>query len=386
MGMVENDRSGGSGDDRKNEETAAMSEGPPPKSPWKKPTAAGDVPVMSGNNESWPALADAAQQRSRNLDASAKSGANSEVAAPPQQPRPPQQQQGSSGQPKSHSGHPNSAHRYSSSRHQKSGAKRNPNGAPPFPAPLPYQQPMMPNAFHGAIPPPPVAVPAFAYPPAPFPTVEPHLVKPGTETLPIQPFAPPNSVQSPMRGDSDGYQPKFPKRRSDAQESNGHIGHTWHHQRAFNPRGSNIPLQQGMGARPMVRPAFFPPGPGFMVGPAFPGSPMYPIPVVPPGGFRGPHPPHFIPYPLNPGHLMLTSEPLTLEDRVVKQVEYYFSDQNLQTDSFLVSLMDAQGWVSISAIADFKRLKRMTTDVAVILDALQSSNAVEVQVWLILTS
>ncbi|CAL1366643.1 unnamed protein product [Linum trigynum] len=379
MGVVENDASGGSGDDRRNEEAApAMSEGPPPRSPWKKPTAAGDVPVMSGNDASWPALADAAQQRSRNLDASAKSGANSEVVAPPQQP-PPQQQQGSSGQPKSHSGHPNSGHRYSSSRHHRSGAKRNPNAAPPFPAPLPYQQPMMPNAFHGAMPPPPIPVPTFAYPPAPFPTIEPHMVKPGTETSPIQPFAPPHSVQSPMKGDSDSYQPKFPNRRSNVQESSDHVGHTWHHQRAFNPRGTNIPLQQGMGARAMVRPSFFPPGPGFMVGPAFPGSPMYPIPLVPSGGFRGPHPPHFIPYPMNPGHLMLTSEPLTLKDHVVKQVEYYFSDQNLQTDSFLVSLMDEHGWVSISAIADFKRLKRMTTDISLILDALQSSNAVEVQ-------
>ena len=32
------------------------------------------------------------------------------------------------------------------------------------------------------------------------------------------------------------------------------------------------------------------------------------------------------------------------------------SDENLQTDHYLISQMDAEGWVPISTIADFKRV------------------------------
>lgn len=34
----------------------------------------------------------------------------------------------------------------------------------------------------------------------------------------------------------------------------------------------------------------------------------------------------------------------------------FFSDENLQNDHYLISLMDDQGWVPISTIADFKRV------------------------------
>jgi la-related protein 1 len=32
------------------------------------------------------------------------------------------------------------------------------------------------------------------------------------------------------------------------------------------------------------------------------------------------------------------------------------SDENLQNDHYLISLMDDQGWVPVSIIADFKRV------------------------------
>lgn len=43
-----------------------------------------------------------------------------------------------------------------------------------------------------------------------------------------------------------------------------------------------------------------------------------------------------------------------LEDAVTKQIEYYFSRQNLATDAYLVSQMDSEMWVPISTIAGFK--------------------------------
>lgn len=48
------------------------------------------------------------------------------------------------------------------------------------------------------------------------------------------------------------------------------------------------------------------------------------VPIAPPGSIRGPHPPRFFPYPMNPGAPMLSPEMLTLKANIVKQIEYYF--------------------------------------------------------------
>ncbi|KAJ0803350.1 putative la-type HTH domain, winged helix-like DNA-binding domain superfamily [Helianthus annuus] len=57
----------------------------------------------------------------------------------------------------------------------------------------------------------------------------------------------------------------------------------------------------------------------------------------------------------------------------------FYSEYNLLNDRYLISLMDDQGWVPISTIADFKRVKSMSTDIPLIVDALQSSSTLEVQ-------
>lgn len=357
---------GESGDDQKEVNNG-------PKSPWKTPVVA-DAPVMGA--EAWPALADVQhqqqqqQQRSKTND-SAPTKAAAVVLSPTQ---------GSIGQQKSHgSGNPNSSYKYSSSRHQKSSSKRNPNGAPPFPVPFPYQQPSLPPVFHAMVPPPHIAVSGYAYQPgpAPFPSVENHLVKSGSDSSTVPPFVPPVNVQPPPRGDPNAYAANFSNRRPNVQESGGHLNHTWH-QRAYGPR-DNIALQQGIGPRPLVRPPFFAPAPGFMVGPTFPGPPICYVPVPPPGSFRGGHPPRFMPYPTSPGAPVQPRETLSLRDNIIRQIDYYFSDENLKTDHYLISLMDGQGWVPISTIADFNRVKKMTMDIPFILDALQSSSTVEVQ-------
>ncbi|XP_044511540.1 la-related protein 1A-like [Mangifera indica] len=74
-----------------------------------------------------------------------------------------------------------------------------------------------------------------------------------------------------------------------------------------------------------------------------------------------------------------TMPPAALKDSVRKQIEYYFSDENLRDDPYLISLMDGQGWVAISNIAEFRRVKKMSTDISFILDALKSLTSVEVQ-------
>ncbi|XVF68612.1 hypothetical protein PTKIN_Ptkin11bG0015500 [Pterospermum kingtungense] len=348
------------------------------KSPWKTPVidgekAAADAPVMG--TQSWPHLG-GTQQTPDNAQVATAAGSAPVSSV----------EQGAAGQNKSNvSGNTNAPHKHSSARHQKSGSKRNPNAGPRFPVPLPYyQQPMSP-VFPAMVPPSHVAVPGYAYQPVPgpFPGIEPQLVKSGAETT-MQAFGPPvqgvdagRNMQPPPRGDPNAYPANFSNRRSNMQEPGGHLNPGWNHQRAFNPR-EPFPMQQGIGPRPFARPPFFGPAPGFMVGPSFPGPVCY-VPVAPPGSLRGPHPPRFVPYPINPGTAMLPPETVSLRTNIVKQIEYYFSDENLQNDHYLISLMDDQGWVPISTIADFKRVKRMSTDIDFILDALLSSSTVEVQ-------
>lgn len=358
-----------------------------PKSPWKRPVVVvegngGDAPVMGA--ESWPALSDA--QRPKLSDTPIKSPP---VLAAPPPPPPPSVVQGPIGQTKSHGhGNPNPSHKHAPSRHQKSGSKRNPNGAPPFPVPLPFHQPPVPPVFHPPmVPAPHIPLTGYAFQPCPgpFASVEPHLVKPGCET-PMQAFVPQmhaidssRSIQPSPRGDPNGYLVNLPNRRPNMQEAGGHFNHAWNHQRPFGSR-DGIHMQQSLGPRTFVRPPYMGPTPGYMIGPSYSGpAPMYYLPVPPPGSIRVPHPQRFIPHPVNPGAPMQPPEALALRINLVKQIEYYFSDENLLKDQYLISLMDDEGWVSISIIADFKRVKKMSTDLPFILDALQISSTVEVQ-------
>ncbi|CAI9777911.1 unnamed protein product [Fraxinus pennsylvanica] len=131
-------------------------------------------------------------------------------------------------------------------------------------------------------------------------------------------------------------------------------------------------------------PSPLPPGaPPFIVAPpagrVFPGqmgfdmsSPIIYIPTLPPESFR---PMPIMPPP--PPMLFATSDPLP--SLIVKQIDYYFSDENLVKDNFLRSNMDDQGWVPITLIAGFRRVQQLTYDVPLILDSLRNSTIVEVQ-------
>ncbi|KAH9606957.1 hypothetical protein KSS87_009351 [Heliosperma pusillum] len=59
-----------------------------------------------------------------------------------------------------------------------------------------------------------------------------------------------------------------------------------------------------------------------------------------------------------------------------KGVEYYFSDENLPSDKFLIKYVkkDKEGFVPISVIATFRKVKRLTKDSSVIVDALKESS------------
>ncbi|XP_052209933.1 la-related protein 1A isoform X2 [Diospyros lotus] len=379
MVVAENE---GSGDEQRDSSSAA------PKSPWKTPIATdgpespSDAPAMAA--DSWPPLSDA--QRPRNSDSAATKPPEvaDGVALPPASRAP-----GSGEHQKLHGpGNPNSSHKYSQSRHQRTGAKRNPNAGPYFTVPQPYHQPSMPPVYPNMVPMPHAPAPGYAYQPypLPFPSVEINMVNSGSE-MPMQSFVPPGtdidanrSFQAQSRGDPNARVAKFSNRRPNMREPGGHFNPMWNNQRAPGSR-DNIAVQQTVGLRAFARPPFYGPAPVFIGGPSFPGAPgpLYYFPAAPPSPVRLPQPSQFVPQAPSAVTYMLPPETLDLRANIVKQIEYYFSDGNLQHDHYLISLMDEQGWVPISKIADFKRVKSMSTDIDFILNALLSSSAIEVQ-------
>lgn len=61
-----------------------------------------------------------------------------------------------------------------------------------------------------------------------------------------------------------------------------------------------------------------------------------------------------------------------------KQIEYYFSEENLQRDFFLRRKMDPDGYLPISLIASFHRVQALTQDVNFIIESIKDSSDVEV--------
>lgn len=72
-------------------------------------------------------------------------------------------------------------------------------------------------------------------------------------------------------------------------------------------------------------------------------------------------------------------DPISLQSRLLKQIDYYFSIGNLCKDVFLRSNMDDRGFVPVSLIASFNRVRLLSSNPSLILEALQSSSIVEVQ-------
>ncbi|KAL9312580.1 hypothetical protein ACSQ67_018032 [Phaseolus vulgaris] len=68
-----------------------------------------------------------------------------------------------------------------------------------------------------------------------------------------------------------------------------------------------------------------------------------------------------------------------LTNTIVNQIDYYFSDANLVRDEYLRSNMDEQGWVPITLIASFPRVRSLTSNIKLILESLRASTVVEVQ-------
>ena len=69
------------------------------------------------------------------------------------------------------------------------------------------------------------------------------------------------------------------------------------------------------------------------------------------------------------------SELTKLERDIIRQIEYYFSENNMRRDKFLIQKVGEteEGWVEINVLLTFNRLKALTEDAKLIADILDKS-------------
>ncbi|KAK9271245.1 hypothetical protein L1049_026835 [Liquidambar formosana] len=361
----------------------------PKKPAWNKPSnGVVEVPVMGA--DSWPALSETTRASPKSLpDSSSKpisDGSVSVSQAPAILHSPPKQA--------TTNVNPNSMPNHALPVRQRS-MKRGVGGtgggpvqggfahAPPPPPPLPpipvFEIPH--NAFGKLVP---AAVPDSTH------REPPHRGN-NWETRPIGGFVSqshavndhPSPRNSSRRGNfgphprGDGYHNNYGGRHNQDRGN-----HDWN-SRSSNVRDAHMqphraPLRNFVRHPPPASAPFISPQPvrpfGNPIGFPEMTSPVYIIPALPSESFRGmpfvtPPPPPAMYYPFPDPHL-----PTLL----VNQIEYYFSDANLIKDEFLKSNMDEQGWVPITLIASFPRVKNLTNNIQLILDSMRRSTVVEV--------
>lgn len=65
-----------------------------------------------------------------------------------------------------------------------------------------------------------------------------------------------------------------------------------------------------------------------------------------------------------------------LEQKIIKQIDYYFGDINLPRDKFLQEkIKEDEGWVPVEVLLTFKRLASLSEDPAVIAAAVEKSES-----------
>ncbi|XP_077231227.1 la-related protein 1C-like [Tasmannia lanceolata] len=158
----------------------------------------------------------------------------------------------------------------------------------------------------------------------------------------------------------------------------------WNSYRNFSNRDLHLQPHRVV-SRPFIRPPPPPSVPFISPQPVRPfgnpmgfpemSSPVYYVSAPPPESFGGVQ---FFTQVAPPTMFFPAPDP-QLHTKLVKQIEYYFSSENLCKDIFLRQNMDEQGWVPISLIAGFKKVKLLTNNIQFILDTIRTSTFVEVQ-------
>ncbi|KAK7346319.1 hypothetical protein VNO80_20835 [Phaseolus coccineus] len=103
--------------------------------------------------------------------------------------------------------------------------------------------------------------------------------------------------------------------------------------------------------------------------------PMVYVPPPPLESMRG------VPFvsPIPPNAMFFQPTDNLLHTKIVNQIDYYFSNDNLVKDIYLRRNMDDQGWVPINLISNFKKVKYLTENIQTVIDAVRASSVVEIQ-------
>jgi len=81
------------------------------------------------------------------------------------------------------------------------------------------------------------------------------------------------------------------------------------------------------------------------------------------------------------GHAGMPGLPMDqLKEMLLRQLEYYFSRENLAHDTYLMSQMDSDQFVPIAIIANFNQIKKLTSDIKLVTQVLRESPNVQVDV------
>lgn len=63
-----------------------------------------------------------------------------------------------------------------------------------------------------------------------------------------------------------------------------------------------------------------------------------------------------------------------LDQKIIRQIEYYFGDINLPRDKFMQEkTKEDDGWITVDVLLSFKRLANLSTDPKVIAEAIKKS-------------
>ncbi|KAK7409901.1 hypothetical protein VNO78_00286 [Psophocarpus tetragonolobus] len=344
------------------------------KPAWKRPSngvlEAG--PVMGAL--SWPALSESTKSSAKSTsDSSVKTADDGSLLTTPQEPvipDSPHKQTAGSAKAMNYGGIVNrqrsmkrggsNGNNVGSGPVQNNFSSVSPNfPPPPPPPPFPVLQ-MPPSSF------------AHGMPGVPVPTPAPRDPYRGNWDTrpPLGGFMPPmNEHRSPSRRGNAGHHPRgdgsYHSRRDQDRTNYANTRDAHANQQRMPPRGlMRPPAASFMGPQPM-RPFANPAGfPEFYYFPTLQFEPFGGMPFF----THAPPPAMFFP---------VAETPLT--NTIVNQIDYYFSDANLVKDEYLRSNMDEQGWVPITLIASFPRVRSLTSNIKLILDSLRTSTVVEVQ-------
>lgn len=84
---------------------------------------------------------------------------------------------------------------------------------------------------------------------------------------------------------------------------------------------------------------------------------------------------HPVPRPLS--NITYSADPMRFF--LLGQLEYYLSAQNMASDLFLRQRMDSRGWIPVSLLASFNRVRQLTLDPQLVRDVLALSSIVELR-------